>query len=350
MHGRIDIRQRMEAFWSGETPGLIPYTIYQNEWRHTQDDPAWLNLFQRGLGLTWPTHSYRLIRGGVEYVEGKKKVDGKLFLRQAYLTPIGEVSAEWLDEWPVKYWLETSRDYQVMQYVIEHTQIEPDYQSYLEFEAQQPEYVVVHPDVGPSPILKIIVDFAGLEQFAYHLADFEEPVLSLFEALRCQFHRKCEIVAGGPGKYVAVPESFSAEMLRPVRFKQWVLAVYEECFPAVRSAGKIVGTHFDGKTRGYKNYIRSMPVDLMESLTPPPEGDQTLDEARHIWPDKLFWCNINVSCYDLPPEQLKQVVHDYVAQASPDGRRLAFEVSEQYPANWKDSISVVLETLEELRA
>ena len=117
----------------------------------------------------------------------------------------------------------------------------------------------------------------------------------------------------------------------------------------LRSAGKIVGTHFDGKTLAYKESILNLPVDLIESLTPPPEGDQTLAEARQAWPDKLFWSNINISCYNLPPQQLKQTVQEYALQAAPDGRGLAFEISEQYPNNWKESIPIVLEALEELQ-
>jgi hypothetical protein len=149
-------------------------------------------------GLTWPVLSYCKILKGAEYIEARKTVEGKLHLRQAYRTPLGEVSAEWLDEWPVKYWLMTPQDYRVMQYVIEHTQVEPYYQGYLDFEAQAPGYVIVHADVGPSPIQKIIVDYAGLEQFAYHLSDDEDAVLSLFDALRRQFRQICE-VGWGPG-------------------------------------------------------------------------------------------------------------------------------------------------------
>jgi hypothetical protein len=350
MNQKMAIRQRLEAFWMGESPALIPYTIYQNEWRHTQEDPAWLPMFHKGLGLTWPVPSYRVIHKGVEYVESTRKVDGKVFLRQAYQTPFGEVSAEWLDDWPVKYWLETEQDYRLMQHVVEHTQVEPDYAYFQEFEAQQPEYVIVHPSVGPSPILKIINDFAGLEKFAYHLADYSEAMVSLFEALRLQFRRTCEIVAGGPGKFVWVPESYSAEMLSRKHFNQFLLPVYTECFPVLRAAGKIVGAHFDGKTAAYKDAIRALPIDLIESLTPPPEGDQTLEEACRAWPDKLFWCNINVSCYDLPRQALKETIRTYALQAASDGRGVAFEVSEQYPANWKESMPLVLEALEELQA
>jgi len=88
---------------------------------------------------------------------------------------------------------------------------------------------------------------------------------------------------------------------------------------------------------------------LSPSLTPPPEGDLTLAEARAVWPDKLFWSNINVACYDLPPEELKAEVLRRVEEAAVDGCRLAFEVSEQYPDNWKESLPVVLEALEETR-
>ena len=73
----------------------------------------------------------------------------------------------------------------------------------------------------------------------------------------------------------------------------------------------------------------------------------SLAECRAEWPEKLFWSNINVECYYLPPEQLKRVVLERVAEAAPDGRRLAFEVSEQYPDNWRESIPVVLEALRE---
>ena len=75
----------------------------------------------------------------------------------------------------------------------------------------------------------------------------------------------------------------------------------------------------------------------------------TLTECRQIWPDKLFWSNINVACYDLTPDELTAEVLRRVEEAALDGRRLAFEVSEQYPDNWKESLPVVLDALESLR-
>ena len=48
------------------------------------------------------------------------------------------------------------------------------------------------------------------------------------------------------------------------------------------------------------------------------------------------------------PEQLLRVPHvdsSYGFEISPDGRRLAFEISEDLPPNWREAIPVVLEEL-----
>jgi hypothetical protein len=127
-----------------------------------------------------------------------------------------------------------------------------------------------------------------------------------------------------------------------------LLPVYEECFPILQQAGKIVGTHYDGQMAYCKELVAKAPMDLIESLTPP-EGDLTLAEARAAWPDKLFCSNINVACYELPPEAHKAEGLHRVEETAVDGCKLAFEVSEQYPDNWKDSLPVVLEVLEQTR-
>jgi hypothetical protein len=158
-----------------------------------------------------------------------------------------------------------------------------------------------------------------------------------------------ELTAAGPGRFVSVLENFTAESLGPKRYEEFLLPVYQECFPVLQNAGKIVGAHYDGQLASCKDLIAAAPIDLIESLTPPPEGDMTLTEARETWPDKLLWSNINVDCYYLPPQQLRDLVLNRVAEAAPDGRKLAFEVSEQYPDNWPESLPVVLDALKETR-
>lgn len=162
-----------------------------------------------------------------------------------------------------------------------------------------------------------------------------------------QFRQDVEIVAGGPGRYVSVGENFTAETMGPSRFARFHVPVYRELLPILQRAGKIAGTHFDGKLASCKELIADSPIDLIESLTPPPEGDMTPAEARGALGQKLFWANINISNYTLPPAELRKVVLQGVADGSVDGRLFAYEISEDLPANWEEAIPVVLDALKE---
>jgi hypothetical protein len=340
----MNIRERLEAFWSGERPDQIPYTIYQNEWRHTQNDPAWQELYKKGLGVTWHCPSVRLENNNVETEEQTYTDKGRTIQRRTIRTPIGEIYETYVDGWHNKYLLETAQDYAVMAY----TEVLPAYDEFLALDKKIAPYGIPLIALGRTPLQIILVDYAGLENFAYHLFDLEAEVRELYEALLTNFRQGVELAAAGPGRFVSVLENFTAESLGPRRYEEFLLPVYEELFPILQSAGKIVGTHYDGQLASCKHLIAKAPIDLIESFTPPPEGDMTLAEARQVWPDKFLWSNINVDCYYLPSQALREMVLERVAEAAPDGRRLAFEVSEQYPDNWKESMPVVLDALNEI--
>lgn len=345
----MSIRERVQAFWSGERPDQIPYTIYQNEWRHTSDDPAWQAMYEDGLGVTWYQRTFDVTHHNVSFDTETTTRNGFEIVRRIQRTPIGEIDALWTDGWHSKYWLETPEDYRVMAYIAEHTEIAPAYEAYAAFEAELPDWAIAIPVIGRTPLQTILVDFVGLEKSGIHLYEYADEVQMLYDALLNTFRRTVAIVAEGPGFYISNLENFTAETLGPRRYRQFLMPVYEECFKVLHDAGKIVGSHYDGRTKVCRDEIAAAPIDLIESLTPSPEGDQTLAECRAVWPDKLFWSNLNVALYELPPAQLKATVLDRVAEATPDGTKLAFEVSEQYPANWRTSIPVVLEALKETR-
>ena len=342
----LSIGERLDAFWSGEQPDRIPYTIYQNEWKHTATDPRWQPLYEKGLGVTWHLASVKEEWAhGIEMAHDTWTVDGQKHERHTIKTPVGEIYDSLVDEWQKKYFLETAEDYRVMTYVARHTTLQPAYEAFAEKARQIGPYGIPLVMLGRTPLQSILVDFVGLENFAYQLVDLHDEMMELYDALLDVLRRKVELVAGGPGRFVSVLENFTADSLGPVRYRQLLLPVYQELFPILQRAGKIVGTHYDGQLSACKHLIAQAPIDLIESLTPPPEGDMSLAEARAVWPEKLFWSNLNVACYYLPPEELKKIVWQRIQEAAPDGRRLAFEVSEQYPDNWPESVGAVLDAL-----
>lgn len=345
----MNIHERLEAFWAGEKPDVIPYTIYQNEWRHTQHDPDWIPLFERGLGVTWGLWAYETsYTGGVEVEDKTVEQNGVKIRRQTWKTPVGEIYQTWENGWHKRYLLHNEDDYRVMVYIVKNTVLSPAYAAFLAKQKEIMPYGVAWSTIGRTPLQTIMVDHVGPEEFSYHLYDYEAEVRELYDALLEQFARRVELVAGGPGRYVACMENFTAETLGPQRYQEFLMPVYQKHMPTIHQSGKIMGCHYDGRTASCKELIRQAPFDLVESLTEPNEGDQLLSECRAAWPEKLFWSNIRVGDYQLPPDKLAEKVAAHVQAAAPDGKRLAFEISELWPANWKQSVPVVLETLKQL--
>lgn len=346
----MDIRERIDAYWAGERPDEIPYTIYRGEWGYAPNDPAWDAMYEAGLGVTFHIGASAGVPADREvlwdeYVEG-----GESIRRQTLRTSVGELTQTWANGWHRKYLLETPDDYRIMTHIVRNTSIESRVEAYVDALSKLPPHGIGLLAIGRTPLQTILVDYAGLENFAFHLADFEDAVRDLYDALLANFRHVVEIAATVPGRFVSNLENFTAETLGPVRYAEYLLPVYEECFPVLHDAGKIVGSHYDGRTAACAREIARAPIDMIESLTEPNEGDLPLDECRSAWPDKLLWVNIRVGDYQLPRAKLRDKVLDLVRQAAPDGTKLAFEVSEHCPRNWKDSMPVVLKALKETRA
>jgi len=343
-------RERLEAFWSGERPDRIPITIYEWLQMAVADDPAWQYLYENGLLVTYHQEPFAAITAsGISYREVSDVRDGRKISRQVISTPVGEIYEEFLDGWRQKFLLCKAEDYRVMTYLTKHTEIKPRYEEYRQREKKVSNHGVLLPAAGRTPMQSIIVDLVGLENFALHLFDYQDEMMELYEALLEKLERRIEIIAEGPGRFVSILENFTAETLGPKRFEQFHLPVYQKYIPMLHEAGKIAGTHFDGQLASCAEVIGRTPIDLIESLTPPPEGDLTLAQARTAWPDKLFWSNISVANYMLPPAKLRETIARLVEEGTTaDGRLLAFEVSEDLPANWKESIPFVMDVLREI--
>ena len=135
-------------------------------------------------------------------------------------------------------------------------------------------------------------------------------------------------------------------MLGPKRYQDLLVNCYDAAAPFMEAGGKRTMVHYDGDLRCIADEIGASSLHMIESLTEPPEGDMTYDEARAAWPDMVLWGNINIDLYYGPHEALRQAVIEKRERAGKRG--LAFEISEDMPPNWRETIPVVLETLEEL--
>ena len=338
-------RDNLEAALTGRRPDSIPYTINQE---FVTDDPAWTDLFAAGLCPIPYIHSVREEMTAVERVVEPLTLQGYPGQRVTLRTPHGDISQVEAGGWVQEYYLKTPADYRVMEHVVRHTRLTLDPADFTASEERVGDHGLTLLGVGRSPMQTILVDYAGLENFSYHLDDGFPELFALAEALESHVLERSRLTAAGPGSFVSLLENFTSESWGAARFQQYHLPVYTRVLRILQAAGKSVFPHCDGRIACVAELLAAAGFAGIESLTEPPEGDMTLAQARAAMPDQVFWANINVGVYSLPPAELDRWVRERVRVAAVNGKGLVFEISEDLPPNWRTAIPVVLKALRDV--
>jgi hypothetical protein len=351
----MTVRTDLITALDGGTPERTPFSIY--EWYFTfpnYDFDDWRSLFEQGLGLSLECATFATVEHGVENtVEYEVEGDRRYTIRRKktdvgtlQCVTLNSVSAPRMIEWNREYWIKEPQDYRIMQWIVEHTEVVPRYETFEETEERAGDFGVTIVGMGRTPAMSIQVDWAGEQRFALDVALGVEELSALYEAQKKQVLEIVRVVAAGPGHFVKWNENVTVRMLGPKRYTDLLVPVYEEAVPLLEATGKRLLVHYDGELKAITDQIARAPIHIIESLTEPPEGDMMLDACRAAWPDKSFWSNINVGLYSLPPDELCEAV---VAKRERAGKRgLAFEISEDVPENWRETVPLVLQTLREL--
>jgi hypothetical protein len=341
----LNTRERLTAALEGNTPDITPLSIYS--WMiddRTRDD--WRRLLDLGLGTSENCPTMNSIEHGVEHVHDERRDGSNVTTLHTLKTPVGSISELNVNGWRTEHCLKSPQDYKVMQWIVENAEVVPAYEEFDRCDAVAGSTGLPIVSCGRTPAMSINVDWAGTEQFCLDVAMEVPELFELYEARKKKFMEEIRLIAAGPGRFVKMWENLTIGMLGPGRYRDLLMNVYNEAVPILEASGKRAMVHYDGALGCIADQIAGAPFHMIESLTEPPEGDMTYDQCRAVWPDKVFWANINVDFYYRPEAELRAEV---IAKRERAGKRaLAFEISEDLPRNWKTSIPVVVNTLNEL--
>lgn len=348
-------RENLTTALGGGIPGHTPLSVL--DWFFADpryDFDEWRPLFDQGLGLVVQCQTVRLVEHGVE-ATGEHKVEGEWrYTIRRKKTPMGAIQSVTVNsirpprrmEWPCEHWVKRPEDYKVLKWIVENTQVLPHYGEFASAEERAGDQGVVVVLGGRSPAMTIQIDYAGGERFALDVARGVDELFELYEAEKKLFLEVNRAIAAGPGAFVTWCEQLTIDMLGPRRYAELLMPVYEKAVPLHERAGKRVLVQYDGRLKAIADQVARAPFHVVEMLAEPPEGDMALDECRAAWPDKVLWANVNVGLYGLPPAELRQAI---IAMRQRAGKKaLAFAIAEDIPGNWRESIPVILQTLQEV--
>jgi hypothetical protein len=350
---QMSTRENIITALNGDTPNVTPLTFYS--WMVTMDkkekepllfEDQWKRLYDMGLGICHHVRVIKEVQHGVKDRVETQRVGTDTIETHIKETPVGTIRQSFKNGWHHEYWIKSPQDYKVMSWIMDNTELVPCYEEFHRGEDLVGDHGLAVMLASRTPAMSINVDWAGTEQFCMDVALEVPEMMELYEARKKLFVQEAELIAKGPGRFVKWLENLTISMLGPKKYGQLLMPIYEECVPIYEAANKRVMVHYDGALSVIKDQIAKAPFHMIESLTEAPEGDMPYDQCREAWPDKVFWANINVDLYAQPAEVLAKAVIDKRRRAGKRG--LVFGISEDMPANYAESVPVVLKTLKEM--
>ena len=125
-------------------------------------------------------------------------------------------------------------------------------------------------------------------------------------------------------------ENIHDQLLSPKYFERYLIPFYEKRSNQLRKVGIFTHIHIDGYFRSLLPYLKHLPFDGYEALTPKPQGDIELDELKEHIGDKVLIDGIPAVMF-IPPftrDELMAMVERIVKLFHP---RLILEASDEVP-------------------
>jgi hypothetical protein len=185
--------------------------------------------------------------------------------------------------------------------------------------------------VPKSPYQALAQQWMKLPDLIYALADYPAEVEATMAAIDASYDRLYEeIIRSGRTQIVNFGENVHEQLLSPTYFERYLVPFYEKRSGQLRSAGIHTHVHIDGYFHALLPYLRTLPFDGYEALTPRPQGDLELEEiAEHI-SGRVLLDGIPAVMFlpSFPREQLMATVERIVELFHP---RLILGVSDEVP-------------------
>lgn len=190
--------------------------------------------------------------------------------------------------------------------------------------------------VPKSPYQALAQWWMRLEDLIYALADCPAEVEETIQVIDNTYDGLYEqLSANGPSgtgrlNILNFGENLHEALMGPRYFERYFVPFYEKRCAQLRQAGIYTHVHMDGFFHSLLKYLRHLPFDGLEALTPVPQGDVTLEEMKEYIGDKILLDGIPAVLF-LPMysrEDLMAAVEKVVALFHP---RLVLGVSDEVP-------------------
>ena len=272
------IRGRFERALAGEPIQWPVYAAY--DWFVEHRAINWPSLFAQGLGRINHANLFETLRPNLQIAESLQPTGDGVRRDVRWITDRGELHEYYLGEWRREYLVKTPDDYRILQRALEGTQYTATDVPFCRSEAALGDGGITVGQMGRTPLMEVQIDLAGLQRFSMDLADEHPALMELLELMTELVLRQCREAVKTSARCVKLWENLSIETIGRRQYRRRLVPLYGKILEILTQAGKQLLVHYDGKLRLIAEEIAGLGIDGIDSLTPPPEGDMSVAEAR----------------------------------------------------------------------
>ncbi|TES88050.1 MAG: hypothetical protein E3J93_04035 [Dehalococcoidia bacterium] len=336
---------RRERILKASHRGQTDKLPFFHNWRHMQIGWAERECRNRGMGISWARPSYVTRIHDVDITEQWLKKNGQTVYHRVFSTPVGTVyqdemrapgTGQWhgmrgwndITPWQTERLIKGPEDYQVVKYIVEHTEYIADYYPLEQAKNWLGDEGIVM-DIQPhQPMQTLMIDWVGSEggRFFIHHAKYLDLVEDLYQAISKSREPMYEIGAKSPADIIWCGDNIDGVLVNPRLYEKYFMPEYEKMAKICHEHGKLLASHMDGRVGVLKDLIAKTPLDIIEALHPPPMGDLSIGEALKLWKDKVIWVGFLATAYSMGPKATREHALNLLRDVVP-GERLCIEAS-----------------------
>lgn len=185
-----------------------------------------------------------------------------------------------------EHFVKGKADLPVLRYMATHRCIVPNVGSFEECDRLWGDagLAVVLAPICAAPLQSFLTRLAGVETTVELLysENTRDELVETFHVLEEADDPIFQLLAAGPGVVVEFPENLSAEVTGARLIREFLMPYWARRIEQLHAAGKYVGIHNDGTLRGSLNLLIQAGFDFVESVTPAPVGDMSMEEMRKV--------------------------------------------------------------------
>jgi len=344
----MTMRDRMLAFLRGEATDRVPFVQYSGI--GAPNEEVWAELGRDRMGILRWTSVHTVDHPNCAFEHEDFDIAGQRRRRTTLHTPEGDLWEERIFEEAYgsssisRHYVQGAADYDILNAYLRDGIVMDNYDGYRQVEADIGDDGLPLPAVERTPYQQLWVQWAGLANLSIHLLDCPDKVAETVDLLTLCARQIFEIAVRSPAPFIDFPDNITAPTIGLDRFQQYCAPLYREL--AALLGDRPVFVHMDGDLRPLWNAIGESGVRGIDSLSPTPDNDTSVADARRLWPDMRLAVNfpssVHLGTYDAAMATATEILEQ-------DGRsgRLQIQISENVPHDcWRTSYTAIADAID----